>query len=127
MSKDSNKPVDNVRIGSVRAAIWRNDHEKGAIYNATFERSYRGSNKEWRSSSSFGRDELLLLAKVANEAHTRITALQRADRDAQKHNGNGDDSEVASDQRTTEETPPNSNAPARATARQRATKANAGR
>jgi Arc/MetJ-type ribon-helix-helix transcriptional regulator len=127
MSNEKHKPIDNVRIGSVRAAIWKNDHEKGPIYNATFERSYRGSNKEWKSSSSFGRDELLLLAKVANEAHTRITALQKADREAQKHSGNGDDSEVTSDQRTTEETASNSNGAARATAKQRATKANAGR
>ena len=71
MSTTKNKPVDEVRLGTIKAAIWRNDGEKGARYSVTFERLYKDGS-EWKTSSSFGRDELLLLAKVADRAHSRI-------------------------------------------------------
>jgi hypothetical protein len=37
----------------------------------TFERLYR-EGEQWRSTTSFGRDDLLLLGKVADLAHTWI-------------------------------------------------------
>jgi len=76
------RPVAEVRLGGIRAAIWKNENEKGgAWYNATFERSYRDEDKH-RSSQSFGRDDLLALAKVADLAHTRIFELQHEDRNS---------------------------------------------
>jgi hypothetical protein len=69
--QQKNRPNDEVRLGSIRAAIWRNEAEHGARYSVTFERLYK-EGAEWKSSSSFGRDELLLLAKVADKAHSRI-------------------------------------------------------
>ena len=74
MSTTKNKPADEVRLGAIRAAIWRNDGEKGARDGVTFERLYK-EGSEWKASSSFGRDELLLLAKVADRAHSRIFEL----------------------------------------------------
>ena len=65
------KPVHEVRIGSVKAAIWKNDSEKGIRYNATFERLFKEGD-QWKSSSSFSRDDLLTLAKVADQAHSWI-------------------------------------------------------
>ena len=76
------KPVAEVRYGNIRAAIWRNENKDSAWYNVTFERSYR-DEEELKSSQSFGRDDLLLLAKIANEAHSLICALQREERAAQ--------------------------------------------
>jgi hypothetical protein len=69
MSKD--KPVQEVRIGSVKCAIWKNDTGNGVRYNTTFSRLYKDGD-EWKSSDSFGRDDLLVLAKVADKAHTWI-------------------------------------------------------
>ena len=71
MSTIKNKPASEVRLGTIRAAIWRNDGEKGARYSVTFERLYKDGS-DWKTSSSFGRDDLLLLAKVADRAHSRI-------------------------------------------------------
>ena len=69
----SNKPVAEVRVGTVKAAIWPNKTESGAVrYNVTFSRIYRDANGEWKSTSSFGRDDLLVVAKVADQAHTKI-------------------------------------------------------
>jgi hypothetical protein len=77
-----NKPADEVRLGTIRAAIWRNDGEKGPRYSVTFERLYK-EGSEWKASSSFSRDELLLLAKVADRAHSRIFELATEDAGAE--------------------------------------------
>jgi hypothetical protein len=73
--KSPNKPVEEVRIGSVKAAIWKNETESGPRFNVTFQRLYRDGENGWRSTDSFGRDDLLVLAKVADQAHGRIVAL----------------------------------------------------
>lgn len=86
-----NKPVDQVRFGTVRAAIWRNVNEDGRVfYGVTVDRGYRDGKGDWQSSQSFGRDDLLVLAKVCDAAHTRICELQAEDREkAATGNANG--------------------------------------
>ena len=64
-------PVQEVRLGAVKAAVWRNETENGTRYNVTITRIYRDGD-QWRTTESFGRDDLLLLAKVADHAHTWI-------------------------------------------------------
>ena len=66
-----NQPVHEVRLGAIKAAIWQNETDSGVRYNVSFERLYMQEN-EWRSTSSFGSDDLLLLAKVADLAHSWI-------------------------------------------------------
>ena len=66
------RPVHKLRIGLIKAAIWANVTREGMIFNVTFERSYH-DGEAWKSSNSFGRDDLLKLAKVADEAHSWIT------------------------------------------------------
>ena len=65
------KPTHEVRLGSIKAAVWRNETETGARYNVTFTRLFKQDDK-WASSDSFGRDDLLVLAKVADQAHSWI-------------------------------------------------------
>jgi hypothetical protein len=73
--KTANRPVQTIRYGSVRAAIWCNVVDNGnasrPMYNVTFSRSYK-DGVEWKDSTSFGPDDLLVLAKAANDAHTFI-------------------------------------------------------
>lgn len=69
MAKD--KPVHEVRLGSIKAAIWKNDTQNGVRYNVTFARLYKDGD-DWKSTDSFGRDDLLVLAKVADQAHSWI-------------------------------------------------------
>jgi hypothetical protein len=75
--KQSNKvrPVEQVRIGGIKAAIWRNEGENGTWFNVTFQRLYKSEDGQWSSTANFGRDDLLLLAKVANAVHTRVLQL----------------------------------------------------
>lgn len=69
------KPVAEVRLGSIKAAIWKNETEAGTRHSVTFERLYHEGDM-WRSTASFGRDDLLVLAKVADLAHSKIHELK---------------------------------------------------
>lgn len=69
----TNRPVRVIRLGRIRAAIWVNQTDNGSVYNTTFERLYKPEGEEqWKSSESFGTNDLLMLAKVADLAHTWI-------------------------------------------------------
>ena len=68
------KPVDEIRIGRVKATIWRNGTDERPRHNVTFGRLYKEAD-QWKSTQSFGRNDLLVLAKVADQAHSRIFAL----------------------------------------------------
>ena len=85
----SNRPVEEILMGGVKAAIWRNDTESGPRYNVTFERLYR-DGKEWRSATSFARDDLLLLGKVADQAHTWIMQTKTESRTPERLNAPGE-------------------------------------
>ena len=78
MPKD--KPAHEVRLGSIKATIWKNDTEKGVRYNTTVSRLYR-DGENWKSTDSFGRDDLLLVAKVADKAHSWIHEQRQEDRE----------------------------------------------
>jgi hypothetical protein len=67
----NNKPVHEVRLGRVKAAIWENDTSTGIRHNVTIQRIYR-DGEQWKTSDSFGRDDLPLVTKVADLAHTWI-------------------------------------------------------
>lgn len=82
------RPVQEIRLGAIRAAIWRNDTEGGVRHNVTFERIYK-DGEEWRSTGSFGRDDLLLLGKVADQAHTWIHGQGREATTAQAGSSQG--------------------------------------
>ncbi len=74
------KPVAEVRIGSVKAAIWENEAGGRTRHNVTFSRLYKDGD-QWKTTPSFGRNDLLVLAKVADQAHSRIFELQQHEED----------------------------------------------
>jgi hypothetical protein len=77
---DKNRPVHVVRLRNIRAAIWANDGELGPRYNVTVSRLYKDGDQQWKTSDGFGRDDLLLLAKVLDLAHSWICEeLQASD------------------------------------------------
>ena len=65
------RPANELRIGSIKATIWKNDTAAGVRYNVTLSRLYK-DGEQWKSTESFGRDDLLVVAKVADQAHTWI-------------------------------------------------------
>ena len=99
------RPVHEIRLGKVKAAIWRNETDAGPRHSVTITRIYK-TEGGWESSSSFGRDELPLVVKAADQAHTWI--YQQSDRsDAEQKpepesttRRNGSPSSKRSDRRT---------------------------
>lgn len=86
--KPSNRPAHTIRYGTIQAAVWRNVVDNGnatrPMYSVTFSRSYKDGDGNWKDSNSFGFDDLLLLAKVANDAHSYIHGMRQKDADVEK-------------------------------------------
>lgn len=80
-------PVHEIRLGKCKAVIWLNQTDVGPRYNVSFSRIYK-TDKGWESSSSFGRDELPLVAKVADKAHTWIFEQSERSDTRQSASGN---------------------------------------
>lgn len=84
MSKQ--RPVHEVKLGRIRAAIWANEGENGTRHNVTFSRLFHDGD-QWKDSSSFSREDLLVLEKVAALAYLWIHQ-QKAE---QQHAQEGED------------------------------------
>jgi hypothetical protein len=70
-AKAKQRPAHEVRLGRVRATIWVNQTDNGPRHNVTLSRLYKDGD-EWKDATSFGRDDLPLVAKVADLAHSWI-------------------------------------------------------
>ncbi len=81
MTDSHQPPAARVRIGLIEAAIWRNQTDHGPRYAVTLCRHYKDHAGDWQTTGSFSRDDLLPLAKAADQAHTSILGLQADDRD----------------------------------------------
>jgi hypothetical protein len=77
---DTKKPAAKITLYPVSAAIWRNQNPSGVFYSVTFERSFKDDAGKWQSSATFNANDLLLLAKVADQAHSEIYKLRANDR-----------------------------------------------
>src|SRR5271167_2488922 len=80
MSDSTKKPAAKVSLYPVSAAIWANRTQKGVFYSVTFERSYKDDAGKYQTSSTFNASDLLLLSKVADQAHSEIFKLRANDR-----------------------------------------------
>jgi hypothetical protein len=67
-----NPPVKTFRLGRIKAAIWAQESDERTFYNVTFARTYVDDQKQFHDADSFGRDDLPLVAKLADQAHTFI-------------------------------------------------------
>lgn len=84
------RPVHEIRIGRIRAAIWQNETENGTRHNVTLSRLYKDGD-DWKDSTSFGRDDMPLVAKVCDRAHSWI--FEQAAERANSNSGGGDSSQ----------------------------------
>ncbi len=65
-------PAKTFRLGRIKAAVWENETDQKKFYNVTFARTYMDDAKVFHDTDSFGRDDLPLVAKLADQAHTFI-------------------------------------------------------
>jgi hypothetical protein len=67
--QERQRPVHEVRLGRIKGAVWANTTDQGVRYGVTLTRLYKDpESNDWRTSTSFGRDDLLPLAKVCDMA-----------------------------------------------------------
>lgn len=71
---ETKKPIQSIRLGKIVASIWAGgDKDAPTRHNVTISRLYKeAQDKQWKRSTSFGRDDLLQVAKVLDLAHTWI-------------------------------------------------------
>jgi hypothetical protein len=74
-NQQSNKPVRVIRIGSLSASVWRREGKENDFFTVTANRAYKDGDT-WKYSDSFGRDDLLTVAKLLDLAHTAICKLE---------------------------------------------------
>lgn len=67
-------PVKKFRAGNVTASVWKKDVVKDkktfTFYTTTIERSYKDKDEEWKTTSSFEKDDLqkvMLVSRLAQE------------------------------------------------------------
>jgi hypothetical protein len=74
-TKTDNQPVNKMRYGQISASIWRQEADKGPMFNVSFQRAYKDGD-EWKTSTSFGKNDLLALSLLATRAFEWIAAQQ---------------------------------------------------
>lgn len=89
------KPVHEIRLGRVKAAIWENETQNGSMFNVTISRLWKDGS-QWKDSTSFGRDDLPLVVKVADMVHTWIFTQNQDQNGSQNHEHNGSSAENSS-------------------------------
>lgn len=78
-----NAPVFESKVWPVRAAVWRNETGDGKpFYNVTVERAYKSDVDTYKSSNSFGRDDLLLLNQCLLQCFWWIVKQEEKDHQA---------------------------------------------
>jgi hypothetical protein len=65
------KPAHEIRLGAIKASIWENQVNEMTRYNVALTRIYKDGD-QWKTTDSFGRDDLLVVAKIADRAHSWI-------------------------------------------------------
>lgn len=75
--KQPNRPVETLREGSLKAAIWRNESENGSYHSVTVARSYRDKEGNLHDTNSLRAKDMLGLSELARRAHHQTHDLDR--------------------------------------------------
>lgn len=67
MTDEKKKPEFDVKLGRLRATVWKNKSSEGKEYRSVnFESSYKDKDGNWKNSSSFSEHELPQLEKLVD-------------------------------------------------------------
>jgi hypothetical protein len=67
----ANEPVQEIRLGRIRASIWAARTGEGVVHNVLLTRLHK-TGRRWQEVARFGHDDLPLIRQVANLAHQWI-------------------------------------------------------
>ncbi|MDE2972481.1 MAG: hypothetical protein OXU35_09265 [Acidobacteriota bacterium] len=71
---EKNTPAKELRIGACKAAVWENEADGRSFFSVTFSRLYH-TDEGWRSTGSFGLNDLPHLAMLVQRAHQAVEEL----------------------------------------------------
>ncbi len=76
------KPVLHVQVGGIRIPIWKNEGDEGKVFYkaGTPELSYKGTDDQWHTATSYSARDLVNLIKAAALAHSEISKRNFAER-----------------------------------------------
>ncbi len=73
-------PIAKFRAGQVSAALWENEIQTAGrtvtVLKATIQRRYRDTDGQWKSSTSFSRNEIPLAIHCLQKAFEKMVELQ---------------------------------------------------
>lgn len=73
----TNKPIDTLRDGSIKATIWKNTGENGDFYSIEFSRTYK-NGEELNDTHQFNRNDLLKVSRLADKAYDCVAELSQS-------------------------------------------------
>lgn len=78
---DKNSPIQRIKAFPLTVAIWRNQtpNSDRPWYSVTMERSYKKEDGTYGNSEALNRDDLLLGAKLIDQAHSFILRQEAKD------------------------------------------------
>jgi len=79
--RGGNAPAFVARHRALKAAVWRNVAEHGPFFTVTISRSYKVED-DWKESSSFGFDDVLIVAELLRSSHSFIAGQMAREGDA---------------------------------------------
>lgn len=79
-TNEKQQPVQEFRVGGVKAVLWKNETRNGAMFNTSLVRIYKDADDQWQETHSLGRDDLLAAAKVLDQAHSYIIEAEQTER-----------------------------------------------
>lgn len=72
-----NRPAETLREGPLKAALWRNESDRGAYHSVTLSRTYKDQEGQLQDTSSFRAKDMLGLSELARRAHHHTHDLDR--------------------------------------------------
>ena len=91
MTKETKtRPVETLRDGAIKAAIWKNESENGDFFAVTFSRTYKDASGELQDTASFSGTQLLRLARLADKAYDRTGKLTKTARATDENEAEGE-------------------------------------
>lgn len=95
-TETKNRPIHEIRLGSVKSTIWENKSDSRVWHAVNFTKLYRDSKNSWGQSPVFAFGDLLAPSKLADVAHSWI--LERQSQFAMATNASATDTAENSDE-----------------------------
>ncbi len=76
MTVEKNKPIETLRDGRLKVAIWANQTEKGVRYSLNLTYNYCDQDEKWKDTRYIPEREFLRGSNLLAEAHNRVRVIK---------------------------------------------------